>query len=145
VSDLGRVVVVIPTYDERENIEWIVGRLRRAVPGVDVLVVDDGSPDGTGEIADRMAAADPQVAVLHRTEKAGLGAAYLHGFRVALERGYDVIGEMDADGSHQPEQLPDLLDALTDADLVIGSRWVRGGSVVNWPLSRRVLSVGGNL
>jgi dolichol-phosphate mannosyltransferase len=145
VSDLGRVVVVIPTYDERENIEWIVGRLRRAVPAVDVLVVDDGSPDGTGEIADRMAAADPQVTVLHRSEKAGLGAAYLHGFRVALERGYDVIGEMDADGSHQPEQLPDLMRALENADLVIGSRWVRGGSVVNWPLSRRVLSVGGNL
>jgi dolichol-phosphate mannosyltransferase len=145
VSDLGRVVVVIPTYDERENIEWIVGRLRRAVPAVDVLVVDDGSPDGTGEIADRMAAADPQVTVLHRSEKAGLGAAYLHGFRVALERGYDVIGEMDADGSHQPEQLPDLMRALENADLVIGSRWVRGGSVVNWPLSRRILSVGGNL
>jgi len=145
VSDLGRVVVVIPTYDERENIEWIVGRLRRAVPAVDVLVVDDGSPDGTGEIADRMAAADPQVTVLHRSEKAGLGAAYLHGFRVALERGYDVIGEMDADGSHQPEQLPDLMRALENADLVIGSRWVRGGSVVNWPLSRRVLSVGGNV
>jgi dolichol-phosphate mannosyltransferase len=145
VSDLGRVVVVIPTYDERENIEWIVGRLRRAVPAVDVLVVDDGSPDGTGELADRLAAADPQVTVLHRTEKAGLGAAYLHGFRVALERGYDVVGEMDADGSHQPEQLPGLLVALADADLVIGSRWVRGGTVVNWPLSRRFLSVGGNL
>ena len=137
--------MVIPTYDERENIEWIVGRLRRAVSDVDVLVVDDGSPDGTGEIADRLAAEDPHVTVLHRTEKAGLGAAYLHGFRVALERGYDVIGEMDADGSHQPEQLPDLLAALADADLVIGSRWVRGGTVVNWPLSRRVLSVGGNL
>ena len=145
MSDLGRVVVVIPTYDERENIEWIVGRLRRAVPAVDVLVVDDGSPDGTGEIADRMAAADPQVTVLHRSEKAGLGAAYLHGFRVALERGYDVIGEMDADGSHQPEQLPDLIRALENADLVIGSRWVPGGSVVNWPRSRRLLSVGGNL
>jgi dolichol-phosphate mannosyltransferase len=137
--------VVIPTYDERENIEWIVGRLRRAVPSVDVLVVDDGSPDGTGEIADRLAADDGQVTVLHRTEKAGLGAAYLHGFRVALDRGYDVIGEMDADGSHQPEQLPDLLAALEEADLVIGSRWVRGGTVVNWPLSRKVLSVGGNL
>jgi dolichol-phosphate mannosyltransferase len=143
-EDLGRVLVVIPTYDERENLEWIVGRVRSAVPEVDVLVVDDGSPDGTGELADRLAAADPQVSVLHRTEKAGLGAAYLHGFRVALERGYDVVGEMDADGSHQPEQLPLLLAALHDADLVIGSRWVPGGSVVNWPLSRKVLSVGGN-
>ena len=143
-EDLGRVLVVIPTYDERENLEWIVGRVRSAVPEVDVLVVDDGSPDGTGQLADRLAAADPQVSVLHRTEKAGLGAAYLHGFRVALERGYDVVGEMDADGSHQPEQLPQLLAALRDADLVIGSRWVPGGSVVNWPLSRKALSLGGN-
>jgi dolichol-phosphate mannosyltransferase len=142
---LGRVVVVIPTYNERDNLAWIVGRVRSAVPEVDVLVVDDGSPDGTGELADELAAADDQVSVLHRTEKAGLGAAYLHGFRVALDRGYDVVGEMDADGSHQPEQLPALLAALRDADLVIGSRWVPGGSVVNWPLSRKVLSVGGNV
>jgi dolichol-phosphate mannosyltransferase len=145
VSGLGRVVVVVPTYNERENLDWVVGRVRTAVPEVDVLVVDDGSPDGTGELADILAAADPQVTVLHRTEKTGLGAAYLHGFRVALERGYDVVGEMDADGSHQPEQLPALLEALRHADLVIGSRWVRGGSVVNWPLSRKALSVGGNL
>ncbi len=144
-ADLGRVVIVIPTYNERDNLGWVVARLRAAVPDADVLVVDDGSPDGTGELADELAAADPQVAVVHRTRKAGLGAAYLHGFAVALERGYDVIGEMDADGSHQPEQLPLLLAALRDADLVIGSRWVRGGSVVNWPLSRKALSVGGNL
>ena len=144
-ADLGRVLVVIPTYNERDNLEWIVGRVRTATPKVDVLVVDDGSPDGTGALADALAAADPQVSVLHRTEKAGLGAAYLHGFRIALERGYDVIGEMDADGSHQPEQLPRLLEALEHADLVIGSRWVPGGSVVNWPFSRKVLSVGGNI
>jgi dolichol-phosphate mannosyltransferase len=143
-SDPGRVVMVMPTYNEAENLPWIVGRLRRAVPGVDVLVVDDGSPDGTGTVADRLALDDPQVTVLHRARKAGLGAAYLHGFAVALERGYDAVGEMDADGSHQPEQLPRLLDALGDADLVIGSRWVPGGSVVNWPLLRRALSVGGN-
>ena len=143
--DLGRVVMVVPTYNERDNLAWIVGRLRAATPDVDVLVVDDGSPDGTGKLADELAAADPQVTVLHRAEKAGLGAAYLHGFSVALERGYDVVGEMDADGSHQPEQLPLLLTALADADLVIGSRWVPGGSVVNWPLSRKVLSVGVNL
>jgi len=140
-----RVVMVVPTYNERDNLEWIVGRVRASVPAVDVLVVDDGSPDGTGDLADELAAADPQVSVVHRSEKAGLGAAYLHGFRVALERGYDVVGEMDADGSHQPEQLPRLLAALEHADLVIGSRWVPGGSVVNWPLSRKVLSVGGNL
>jgi dolichol-phosphate mannosyltransferase len=137
--------MVVPTYNERDNLAWIVGRLRAATPDVDVLVVDDGSPDGTGDLADELAAADPQVKVLHRTEKAGLGAAYLHGFSVALEAGYDVVGEMDADGSHQPEQLPLLLAALADADLVIGSRWVSGGSVVNWPLSRKALSVGGNL
>jgi dolichol-phosphate mannosyltransferase len=144
-TSLGRIIVVIPTYNERENVQWIVGRLRTAAPEADVLVVDDGSPDGTGDLADQLAATDPQVTVLHRTEKAGLGAAYLHGFGVALDRGYDVVAEMDADGSHQPEQLPLLLDALEHADLVIGSRWVAGGSVVNWPLSRKALSVGGNL
>jgi dolichol-phosphate mannosyltransferase len=145
VDGLGRVVVVIPTYNEAENLPWIVGRLRAAQPAVDVLVVDDDSPDGTGAIADELAAADPAVRVVHRTEKAGLGAAYLHGFRVALAAGYDVIGEMDADGSHQPEQLYRLLDALSEADLVIGSRWVPGGAVVNWPLRRELLSRGGNL
>jgi dolichol-phosphate mannosyltransferase len=144
-ADLGRVVVVIPTYNEADNLRWIVGRLRAAVPGVDVLVVDDGSPDGTGDLGDRMAASDPQVTVLHRATKTGLGAAYLEGFAVALARGYDVVGEMDADGSHQPEQLPRLLDALAGADLVIGSRWVPGGSVVNWPLRRELLSRGGSL
>ncbi|MDN4161998.1 polyprenol monophosphomannose synthase [Nocardioides abyssi] len=137
--------MVVPTYDEAENIAWIIGRLRTAEPDVDVLVVDDSSPDGTGEIADRLAADDDRVHVLHRTAKGGLGAAYLHGFAWALEQGYDVIGEMDADGSHQPEQLHLLLDALDDADLVIGSRWVRGGSVVNWPRRREALSRGGNL
>ncbi|WP_459985277.1 polyprenol monophosphomannose synthase [Nocardioides sp. AN3] len=137
--------MVVPTYNEADNLEWIVGRLRRAQPGVDLLVVDDGSPDGTGAIGDRIAASDAQVHVLHRTEKAGLGAAYLHGFRWALDAGYDVIGEMDADGSHQPEELGRLLGALARADLVIGSRWVPGGSVVNWPLSREALSRGGNL
>jgi dolichol-phosphate mannosyltransferase len=137
--------MVIPTYNESENIEWIVGRLRAAQPGVDVMIVDDNSPDGTGAIADRLAAEDDAVSVVHRTEKAGLGAAYLHGFDVALAAGYDVIGEMDADGSHQPEQLHRLLDALRSADLVIGSRYVPGGSVVNWPVQRLVLSRGGNL
>lgn len=142
---LGRVVIVVPTYNEAENIEWITRRVRRAVPEADVMIVDDGSPDGTGAIADRMAAEDPQVTVVHRTVKEGLGAAYLHGFRVALEQGYDVIGEMDADGSHQPEQLPRLLAALEDADVVLGSRWVPGGAVVNWPWTRMALSRGGNL
>lgn len=139
------IVMVLPTYDEADNLAWIVGRLRAAQPDVDVLVVDDQSPDGTGDIADRLAAADPQVHVLHRTAKGGLGAAYLAGFAWALDRGYDVIGEMDADGSHQPEELHRLVEALPGADLVIGSRWLPGGSVVNWPVHREVLSRGGNL
>jgi dolichol-phosphate mannosyltransferase len=145
VRGLGRVVMVVPTYNEALNLPDLVARLRAAQPQVDVLVVDDGSPDGTGDLAEEMAAADPGVSVLHRAAKEGLGAAYLHGFRVALDRGYDVVGEMDADGSHQPEQLHLLLDALRGADLVIGSRYVPGGSVVNWPLRRQLLSRGGNL
>ncbi|MGI8328757.1 polyprenol monophosphomannose synthase [Actinomadura scrupuli] len=143
-GDVGRVLVVIPTFNERENLELIVGRVRAAVPEANVLVVDDNSPDGTGELADGLAAADSQVKVLHRTVKDGLGAAYIAGFRWGLEQGFDVLVEMDADGSHQPEELPLLLDALQDADLVIGARYVPGGQVVNWPKSREVLSRGGN-
>jgi len=141
---LGRIVMVIPTYNEVDNLASIVQRLRTAVPEVDVLVVDDSSPDGTGDLADRLAAHDAAVRVLHRASKAGLGAAYLNGFQVTLEQGYDVIGEMDADGSHQPEQLHRLLAVLTEADLVLGSRWVPGGSVVNWSKFREALSRGGN-
>jgi dolichol-phosphate mannosyltransferase len=144
-APLGRVVMVMPTYNEADNLAWIVGRLREAQPDVDVLVVDDNSPDGTGKVAEELAAADDAVHVVHRAGKGGLGAAYKHGFRVALDEGYDVIGEMDADGSHQPEQLQILLDALHEADLVIGARWVPGGSVVNWPFRRELLSRGGNL
>ncbi|GLZ37264.1 polyprenol monophosphomannose synthase [Actinokineospora sp. NBRC 105648] len=144
-GQLDPVLVVIPTYDERENIRPIVARLHAAVPAAHVLVVDDGSPDGTGDIADEMAVADSRVNVLHRTEKAGLGAAYIAGFGWALERDYAVVVEMDADGSHAPEDLPRLLAALTDADLVLGSRYVPGGSVVNWPWHREFLSRGGNL
>jgi dolichol-phosphate mannosyltransferase len=136
---------VIPTYNERENLGPIVARLHEALPEVHALVVDDGSPDGTGELADQMAAADDRVHVLHRTEKAGLGAAYVAGFGWALERDYGVIVEMDADGSHGPEDLPRLLDALTDADLVLGSRYVPGGRVVNWPKYRELISRGGGL
>jgi dolichol-phosphate mannosyltransferase len=145
VSPLGRVVMVVPTFNEADNLAWVVGRLRTAEPTVDVLVVDDNSPDGTGAVADELAAADPAVHVLHRAAKGGLGAAYLAGFAWALDAGYDVVGEMDADGSHQPEQLGRLLEALLHADLVIGSRWVPGGSVVNWPRRREALSRGGNL
>ncbi len=144
-ADLGRIVVIIPTYNERENVETIVGRVRAALPEVDVLVADDNSPDGTGALAERMSRADRQVHVMHRLGKDGLGAAYLAGFQWALENGYDVIVEMDADGSHKPEQLNRLLNALRDADLVLGSRWVDGGEVVNWPKSREFLSRGGSL
>ena len=142
---MARAVMVIPTYNEVDNLADVLARLRRCTPEVDVLVVDDASPDGTGALADRMAAEDPQVHVLHRPGKQGLGAAYADAFVVALDAGYDLIGEMDADGSHQPEQLARLLDAIADADVVIGSRWVPGGSVVNWPWHRRALSRGGNL
>ena len=144
-SERRRVVMVVPTYNEADNLEWIVGRLHAAQPDLHVMVVDDASPDGTGEVADRLAAADDRVQVVHRRGKEGLGAAYLHGFAVALEQGYDVVGEMDADGSHQPEELHGLLAALPQADLVIGSRWVPGGSVVDWSPLRKALSVGGNL
>ncbi len=136
--------MVVPTYNEAENLAWVIARLRAAQPGVEALVVDDESPDGTGAVAEGLAAADPGVHVLHRSAKGGLGAAYLAGFAWALERGYDVIGEMDADGSHQPEELDRLIEAIEQADLVIGSRWVRGGSVVNWPVRRELLSRGGN-
>ena len=137
---LGDVLVVIPTYNEADNIREIVGRLRRAVPEAGVLIADDGSPDGTGEIADELAAADPTVHVLHRKAKEGLGAAYLAGFAWAAERGADVMVEMDADGSHDPEELPRLLNALRDADVVVGSRRVPGGKTVNWPMSREMIS-----
>lgn len=142
---IERVAVLIPTYNERENLPLIVARVRECVPDVDVVVLDDNSPDGTGQVADELAAADPKVAVVHRQGKEGLGAAYLAGFRWALDQGYDAVVEMDADGSHRPEDLPAMLEAAKDADLVIGSRYVRGGTVVNWPLSRKAISMGGNL
>lgn len=143
-ASLDRVLVIIPTYNERENLPLIVGRVRAATPHVDILVADDNSPDGTGSIADDLAASDSNVHVMHRAGKQGLGAAYLAGFAWAIEHGYDAVVEMDADGSHQPEQLPRLLDALTNADLVLGSRWVPGGAVENWPKSREILSRGGS-
>jgi dolichol-phosphate mannosyltransferase len=142
---VGRVVVIIPTYNEADNIRLITDRVRRAVPSVDILVADDNSPDGTGRIADELAAADTAVHVLHRPGKQGLGAAYLAGFAWAKEHGYDAVVEMDADGSHRPEELSSLLDAARDADVVIGSRWVRGGKAVNWPMHRLLLSRGASI
>ena len=141
----GRVVIVMPTYNERQNLEIIAGRVRESVPDADLLVVDDNSPDRTGDLADKLAETDRHVQVMHRTEKAGLGRAYVAGFSWALEHGYDVIVEMDADGSHRPEDLARLLAALDSADAVIGSRYVPGGTVVNWPKSREFLSRGANL
>jgi dolichol-phosphate mannosyltransferase len=144
MAELGPVLVVIPTYQERDNLRPVLTRLQAAVPDADVLVVDDASPDGTGRLADEMAAADPRIRVLHRPGKDGLGAAYLAGFARALQGGYRLVVEMDADGSHAPEELPRLLDALVNADAVIGSRWTRGGKVVNWPAHRFLISRGGN-
>jgi dolichol-phosphate mannosyltransferase len=155
------VLVMIPTYNERDNVEWIVGRVRAAEPDVHVLVVDDDSPDGTGQLADALAAADPQVHVLHRAGKEGLGKAYIDAMRWGIARGYQVLVELDADGSHQPEQLGRLLERIgvsdhvsrhpqsgllneRPADLVLGSRWVPGGSVENWPWYRQAISRAGS-
>lgn len=138
-ESLERVLVITPTYNEADNIEPIITRLRAALPQAHSLIVDDNSPDGTGEIADRMAAADPNIHVLHRAGKGGLAGAYLAGFAWGLEEGYDVLIEMDADGSHQPELIDSMLAALADADMVKGSRWMRGGST-NQTKGRELLS-----
>ncbi|MBU6347172.1 MAG: polyprenol monophosphomannose synthase [Actinomycetales bacterium] len=143
-NSLGRILVIIPTYNEIESLPVLVSGLRQKLPTLFILVVDDNSPDGTGQLADHISSSDEQVFVLHRTQKNGLGAAYLAGFAWAKENGFDVAVEMDADGSHRVADLPKLLTALTNADAVLGSRWVSGGEVVNWPISRKILSRGGN-
>lgn len=141
-----KTLVIIPTYNELENLPLITGRVRAAASEVDILVVDDNSPDGTGELADKLAAEDSHIHVLHREGKGGLCGAYVAGFRWGLERDYEVLCEMDADGSHAPEQLHLLLAEIAHgADLVIGSRYIPGGEVVNWPKQRWFLSKGGNL
>jgi dolichol-phosphate mannosyltransferase len=142
---LGKVLVVVPTYNERESLPLIVAGIRQFEPDVSILIADDNSPDGTGEVAEALKAADFEVHVLHRTVKAGLGAAYLDAFGWAKSNGYDVVVEMDADGSHRPADLTKILDALSNSDVVLGSRWVKQGKVVNWAKSREVLSRGGNL
>jgi len=144
-ANIGKVLVVIPTYNELENLPIIVAGVRAAAPDVHILIADDNSPDGTGEVADGLAAKDNSVQVLHRTKKSGLGAAYLEAFQWAKTKGFDVVVEMDADGSHSPADLVKILAALTESDVVLGSRWVKGGRVVNWPMSREFLSRGGNL
>ena len=143
-SGTERVLVVVPTYNERVNLPVIVPAVLQQDPRIDVLVVDDNSPDGTGAIADALAAESPRVHVMHRTAKQGLGKAYLAGFGWALERHYDFVIEMDADFSHDPKFLPELLHAAAGADLVIGSRYKAGVNVINWPMSRLLLSIGAN-
>jgi len=143
-ADLGRILVIIPTYNERDALPNILARVRNSVPDADILIVDDNSPDGTGKIADEWVLGHPGIHVMHRLGKAGLGAAYLAGFAWGLQQGFDVLVEMDADGSHQPEQLPTLLAALEYSDLVLGSRWVEGGGTENWSQKRELLSKGGN-
>ncbi len=140
-----RALICLPTYDERENLEPIVAAIHAAVPDVDVLVVDDASPDGTGALADEIATRDPRVKVLHRAGKQGLGRAYLAGFAWALQRDYGLVLEMDADFSHDPKYLPALLARSQDADLVLGSRYVEGGGTENWRLGRKLVSRGGSL
>jgi len=141
-----KALVIIPTYNESKNLPQIVPLVLREDERLDVLVVDDNSPDGTGDLADRMAATDPRIHVLHRSGKLGLGTAYLAGFRWALERRYDYVFEMDADFSHDPKHLPDFLRAIDNADLVLGSRYLQKRvTVVNWPMTRLLLSYAANV
>jgi dolichol-phosphate mannosyltransferase len=140
-----RACVIIPTYNEKENIEKIVPAVLEKDPRISILIVDDNSPDGTGDIADRLAAENPRIQVLHREKKAGLGQAYIAGFKFALEKGFDYIFEMDADFSHDPKYLPDFLEAIKEYDLVLGSRYISGVNVINWPMSRLLLSYYANV
>ncbi len=144
-QSLGRVLVIVPTYNELENVRIITREIRSQEPDIDILIVDDNSPDGTGEVADQIAATDSKISVLHRSQKAGLGAAYLEAFGWAKQANYDVVVEMDADGSHRAVDLSKILDAVSDNDVVLGSRWVPDGHVVNWPITRKLLSRGGNI
>jgi len=139
-AEVKRTLVVMPTYNERENLPQIVPLILRQDPGVRVLVVDDNSPDGTGELADRLAAESERVHVIHRPGKQGLGTAYIAGFKWALERDYEYVFEMDSDFSHNPDHIPEFLEAVQQYDLVLGSRYLKGVTVVNWPMSRLLLS-----
>ena len=138
-------LVLVPTFNERGNLESFIAAVRSALPSADILVIDDNSPDGTGALADDLAAVDPQIKVMHRSSKAGLGRAYLAGFAWALERDYSHVFEIDADFSHSPADLPRLLAATQTADIALGCRWIKGGGVTGWPLSRLFISRGGNL
>jgi dolichol-phosphate mannosyltransferase len=140
-----KILIIVPTYNEKENLPLLVGQVLEVVPQVEILVVDDNSPDGTGELADGLAQKDKRIHVLHRAGKQGLGRAYAAGFKWAIANGYDLIFEMDCDFSHRPEHLPEFLDAARDADLVLGSRYIKGGGTQGWGLSRKIISGGGNL
>jgi dolichol-phosphate mannosyltransferase len=140
-----KALVIVPTYNEAENIRELVPRILEQDPGVEILIVDDNSTDGTGALVDELRNTEPRLHVLHRPKKLGLGTAYVAGFRYALEHNYDLVFEMDADFSHDPDSIPAFLDAVKDADLVLGSRYLNGVTVVNWPLSRLILSYGANV
>ena len=142
---MAKSLVVIPTYNEKENVRQIADAVLNVEPSLEILIVDDNSPDGTGRIADEMAQHNPRISVLHRQEKSGLGSAYIAGFKLALERGYDYIFEMDADFSHDPKYLPRFLERIESHDLVLGSRYIKGVNVVNWPMSRLLLSYYANV
>ena len=140
-----KTLVIIPTYNERENMKELASRILNLEKGLDLLIVDDNSPDGTGRLADELAAGHGEISVIHRPGKAGMGRAYVAGLAHALRNGYDSVITMDADFSHDPESIPQFLKAIDKSDLVVGSRYVRGGGVVNWPWHRKLLSRGGSL
>jgi dolichol-phosphate mannosyltransferase len=142
---MSKALVIVPTYNEKENIDRIIPEILDQDPSIDILIVDDNSPDGTGKIADKLSSENKRILVLHREKKSGLGTAYLLGFKYALENGYDYIFEMDADFSHDPAHLPKFLEAIKDADLVLGSRYISGVNVINWPMSRLLLSYYANV
>ena len=145
-DNASRALVIVPTYNERDNIERLCREVLEQDPRVDVLIIDDNSPDGTGQLADELAAANPRIGVHHRAGKLGLGTAYLEGFRIGIGRGYGLMLEMDADFSHDPAHLPQFLKAAEDYDVVLGSRYLHGRvTVINWPITRLILSYGANV
>jgi len=140
-----KILIITPTYNERENLQRLTTEVHRIVPEAHMLIVDDNSPDGTGDLAEGLAASDSRISVIHREGKLGLGTAYVTGFKYALEKDYDFVFEMDADFSHRPEHLPEFLEAIKNADVVLGCRYMEGGGTEDWGLMRRLLSRGGNL
>ena len=142
---MAKTLVVTPTYDESDNIEKFIGQVLAQSPEIEILIVDDNSPDKTGDIVERLRSRNPRIHVVHRSTKMGLGTAYVHGFRYAIANGYDYVFEMDADFSHNPEEIPRFLEKIQTCDFVIGSRYTDGVRVVNWPIRRLILSYAANL